>query len=118
MTQMTTGHWNVASPISLLGKAGTPRSALLLFRNAFINRDYEAMMRWAPDTERGLLSVSLLRERFSDNEFAAHLENALDALVAKGMGSATENNRWLIESGRHLAILKVENDEWRIIDVR
>ena|GEM_PF-6988406 len=105
-------------PISLLNKAESPRSTLLLFHNAFTNRDYATMLQMAPEIEQGLLSVSLLRERFSDNEFATHLETALDVLVTQGSGRATENHRWLIESGRHLAILKRENDQWRIIDVR
>jgi len=112
------GQWLVVDATQLVSKPNSPKLALTQFRQWILARNYGGILAMAPKSEHPKLSVEIIQARFEEPGVVAELVDALNGLIQSNDSRQTSPNQWTIEAGRHMAILALQDDQWRILDVR
>ncbi len=116
--QNANGEWRISDTGLNTTETMNPKLALAQFRQWLLTRNYQGIYEMAPMAERQGLSPEIIEARLSESGVMDELVATLNSLIQSKNGRNTGENRWIIEAGRHMAILILENDRWCISDIR
>ncbi len=110
--------WTLIGPLPRFYRLDTPQRALETFTEAFNGNDFEALMQLIPKAERKGLDAGILRNRFSREDTRLEVRATLKALAENDGGRALPKNGWRFEKGNHRVDFVLEDNRWRVNDLR
>ena len=118
VVQHRNGDWRVGETGLDTTTQMSPKLALTQFRQWVLTRNYRGIFEMAPMMERKTLSPKIIETRLSESGVSKELVSTLNSLIQSNNSREIDANRWIIEAGRHMAILVLENERWCIADLR
>ena len=116
--QHRNGDWRVGETGLDTTTQISPKLALSQFRQWVLARNYRGIYDMAPMMERQTLSPEIIEARLTESGVSEELVATLNNLIQSNNSREIDANRWIIEAGRHMAILVLENERWCIADIR